>query len=105
MKCQYDGRFCSFEGCDTVEPVVGKPRGDKRSVMQAVASLVATGRHQARIAEDLGLAISAVSRAMRDMRLELAFSRQDQSWTDATQHSAVEVARTWEGDRELGSGG
>lgn len=79
-------------------PVVGKPRANKPQRMLDIARLVETGRHQARIAEELKINVSAISRALRDMRTSLASSRKDDSWTDATQHSSVEVARAWLAD-------
>jgi predicted transcriptional regulator len=78
--------------------VVGKARADKPQRMREIARLVETGRHQAKVAEELKITVSAVSRAMRDMRMALAFARKDDSWTDATKHSAVEVTRAWLAD-------
>lgn len=78
--------------------MVGKARADKPQRMREIARLVETGRHQAKVAEELKITVSAVSRAMRDMRMALAFARKDDSWTDATKHSAVEVTRAWLAD-------
>ncbi|MBK9757503.1 MAG: hypothetical protein IPO88_29170 [Nannocystis sp.] len=78
--------------------MVGKARADKPQRMRDIARLVETGRHQAKVAEELKITVSAVSRAMRDMRMAVAFARKDDSWTDATQHSAVEVTRAWLAD-------
>lgn len=80
--------------------MVGKARADKPQRMRDIARLVETGRHQAKVAEELKITVSAVSRAMRDMRMAVAFARKDDSWTDATKHSAVEVTRAWLADSD-----
>jgi hypothetical protein len=98
MNMSNQGRFWPCRACASVAPVVGKARADKPQRMREIARLVETGRHQAKVAEELKITVSAVSRAMRDMRMALAFARKDDSWTDATKHSAVEVTRAWLAD-------
>ncbi len=70
--------------------------------MLDIARLLATGRHQAKIATELSLTLSAVSRTVRDLRLAVALTRGDAAWHDATEYSAVEVARAWLADQEPG---
>lgn len=73
--------------------MVGRPRLTD-SQFRALATAVATGRHQRKVAEELGWSLSAVKHALGRMRALLA-AKHGAEWLDPMEKTPVEVAIFW----------
>lgn len=62
--------------------------------LELVARAVETGRHQNRVAADLGWTTSRVKRCLAIIRTMVA-KQHGVVWLDTSERSAVEVARQW----------
>ena len=59
-----------------------------------MARAIETGRHQTKVAQDLGWTQSKVKRCLSAIRTLLA-AEKGAVWLDTSERSAVEVAREW----------
>lgn len=75
--------------------MVGRPKEDRTRRFALIAGKIAEGHFQPAIAEALNMHKSAVQRAVREMRAELAGAFDDARWNDPSKTSAVQVARAW----------
>jgi len=75
--------------------VVGRPKEDRTRRFSQIARRIAEGHFQDAIAQELNMHKSAVQRAVREMRAELAGAFDDPRWNDPSKTSAVQIARAW----------
>lgn len=78
---------------ETTGPMVGRPRLTD-SQFRALATAVASGRHQRKVATELGWSLSAVKHALGRMRALLA-AKHGAEWLDPMDKTPVEVAIFW----------
>jgi len=74
-------------------PSVAPPRVPDAD-LELVARAVETGRHQNKVAADLGWTTSRVKRCLQIIRTLVA-KEHGVIWLDTSERSAVEVARQW----------